>query len=527
MTTFHTFLRTAAERHGDNPAILFEGSQLSHAELLARAEGLAAGLAMRGIDVHARLALIMDNSIECLLSWLASALTGCTDIPINPQYRGELLRYLLDDSGATDVICDSRYLDNLLAVAPRLPALRRIFVNGEASARTVGALSLIPLSTCETYRAFEAPGASDERLILYTSGTTGPSKGVIHSQKAMLDLARYNAEVLGYGPQDRLLNFFPLFHQNARYTGVIPALCAGASIRIERKLSTSRFWNICDADGITAFNYLGSVLRMILNVSGPERRKGTHTITRAFGAGASPTVWRQFEERLGIQLYETYGLSEAPMATINVPGPDRCPPGSAGKASALFEVCVLDDSDKPVLPGEIGEIALRPKRPDAFMLGYHGKDAATLQATRNLWFHSGDRGHLSPEGYLYFEERMKDSIRRRGENISAWEVESVLELHPQVAEAAVYGLPCGDDDEEVAVSLVPADDAFDLTSLCAFARANLPAYAVPTLLRLAKDLPRTPTAKVKKDELRALPRDAYSPVPAHGPAWPAPARDEV
>ena len=274
-------------------------------------------------------------------------------------------------------------------------------------------------------------------------------------------------------------------------------------------MSTSKFWHTCDRDGITAFNYLGSVLRMILNVTPPDRRAGTHSITKAFGAGASPGLWAEFEERLGISLFEVYGLSEAPMATINMPGRNRSPVGSAGRASELFEVSVFDENDRPVPTGEVGEIVLRPRRPDAMMVGYHNKDDATVQAFRNLWFHSGDRGYLSEQGDLFFEERSKDSIRRRGENISAWEVESVLELHPAVAEAAVYGLPSEFLDEEVAASIVLSEAGADIDEIVAFAVERLPNYAVPTLLRIVADLPRTPTAKVKKDALREAPRKDY------------------
>ncbi len=510
MTSFHDLLRTSAERHADRPAILFEGQTLTYARLLSRTEALAAGLSAHGIAADSRLALIMDNSLECLLAWLASALTGCTDIPINPQYRGDLLHYLLEDSGASAVICDERYLPSLLEVAKRLPGLKQIIVNGAVPNMGTPSMPVHALADFEKAEAFEGENAAGEQIILYTSGTTGPSKGVVHTQSSMLGLARYNAAILGYGPDDRLLNFFPLFHQNARYTGVVPALCVGAAIRVERKFSTSRFWETCERDGITAFNYLGSVLRMILNVTEPGCRKGTHSVERAFGAGASPSAWSEFEDRLGIRLFETYGLSEAPMATINVPGPGRCPPGSAGRASDLFEVQVFDEADNALPAGETGEFVLRPKRPDIFMLGYHNKAEATVRALRNLWFHTGDRGHLSEAGHLYFEERSKDSIRRRGENISAWEVESVIERHPTVAEAAVYGLAVGDNEEEVAASIVSSGPGLDLAAVHAFATEHLPGYAVPTLMRIAEDLPRTPTAKVRKEELRAIPCDAYT-----------------
>lgn len=509
MTTFHTLLRAASARYGERPAILFDDRTLSYGELLARCEDLAAGLTAQGIGAGDRVAIIADNSVECILAWLASSLIGCTEIPINPQYRGELLAYLLADSGASAAICDARYLPQLLEIAGRLTALRTIIVNGAVPATPPGGARLIALAACRG-SGFTPPAEADERVILYTSGTTGPSKGVVHTQASCLVLARYNAATLGYTASDRLLNFFPLFHQNARYTGVIPALVAGASIRVERKLSTSAFWRTCDRDGITAFNYLGSVLRMILNVSEPERRAGTHSVVKAFGAGASPAAWAEFEDRLGISLYETYGLSEAPMATMNTPDTTqaggRPPIGSAGRASALFDVAVFDEGDRPLPPGAVGEIVLRPRRADAMMIGYHNQDAATVRACRNLWFHSGDRGWLSEAGDLYFEERGKDAIRRRGENVSAWEVESIIEQHPAVGEAAVYGVPAADFDEEVAVSIVPAGKDIDLAAVHAFARERLPGYAVPTLMRVVADLPRTPTAKVRKEDLRAIGR---------------------
>lgn len=217
-----------------------------------------------------------------------------------------------------------------------------------------------------------------------------------------------------------------------------------------------------------------------------------------------------FEQRLGVRLVETYGLSEAPMAALNVRKGERSSQiGSAGRGTDLFELAVVDAEDNLLPAGEIGEIVLRPRAPDAMMTGYYNKDAATVRAFRNLWFHSGDRGRLSEQGDLFFEAREKDAIRRRGENISAWEVESVLDAHPDVAESAVFGVACEDADEEVAAAIVLRPGASDLGTVLDHAAKNLPAYAVPTLLRVMADLPRTPTEKVQKAELRAAPRAAY------------------
>ncbi len=334
MTTFHEFLCTGADTFGDRPAILFEDSCLSHAELLVRVERVAAGFQAHGIGAGDTVALLMDNSLECILAWLALSAIGCTDVPINPHYRGHILTYLLENSQATAAICDSQYLPDLADIAASLPGLRSVIVNGlhqDAPVRW----RLATLEACAASGSGFVPAReSAERVILYSSGTTGPSKGVIHSQKSCLVLSRYNAEVMGYGPGDRLLNFFPLFHQNARYTGVIPALSAGASIRMERRLSTSSFWQTCDSDGITAFNYLGSVLRMILNVTPPQRDKASHSLRKAFGAGATAAVAEEFEQRLGIALIEVYGLTEAPMATVN--RRHLSPPGSARPRQRAF-----------------------------------------------------------------------------------------------------------------------------------------------------------------------------------------------
>jgi crotonobetaine/carnitine-CoA ligase len=508
LTRFHDLLRDGARRHGSRTAILFGERSVGYEELLLRAEALASGLQSCGVNHGDTVAIVMENSLECIFAWLAVSVVGCTDVPLNPLYRGELLRYLLHDSDATVVICDGEYLSAIASIADRLPSLRMVVMNGAVKATLPEGVRLIRYEDCAQATTVLLPTTeSSERVILYTSGTTGPSKGVIHTQRSCLTLARYNAEVMQYDERDRLLNFFPLYHQNARYTGLIPALCAGGSIRIEHRFSSSNFWHTCDRDGTTAFNYLGSVLRLILNVTPPERTEGQHSLKKAFGAGSSLAVQTEYEGRLGINLVEVYGLSEAPMATVSrCRSGDRAAMGSAGRASDLFEVAVVDERDCAVKPGEVGEIVLRPKRPDALMLGYHKQDAATVRAFRNLWFHSGDRGRLSADGDLYFEERSKDSLRRRGENISAWEVESILDKHPDVAESAVYALPSDDTDEEVAVALLLRRPDADLALILKFAEEHLPRFAVPTLFRIMSDLPRTPTEKVQKGALRSAGR---------------------
>lgn len=505
MSVYHEFLAAQSERHGDREALRVDGVPRTYAELLDDVLGLAGGLAAAGVGREDHVAIMMDTSHAAVDAWLASSVLGCTEVPINSKYRGDLLGYLLRDSESTVVICDDVHLPTLLDIPLNATRARTVVVHSTGAGMPPEAPA--GLLDLEQLRASggavpAAPGGSG-LVVLYTSGTTGPSKGVMHSQAATLTLSRLVAEVLGYGSDDALLNFFPLYHMNARYTSLITALSVGARVQLDSRFSTSAFWSNVRSGGITAFNYLGSVLTMILSASAglSAEEARDHPLRKAYGSGAPRSAWEEFEQRFGVELYEAYGLTEAPMVTLNVPS-RRSPIGSAGTASELFEARVLDPGGAPAAPGEVGEIAVRPKVPDAFMLGYYRNDTATVAATRDLWFHTGDRGWLSEGGDLYFEERAKDAIRRRGENISAWEVESVLDRHPAIAESAVYGIRAEGSEEEVMAAIVPAGAGTDLPAVIAECAPRLPAYAVPRYVRALAELPRTDTMKVRKAELR-------------------------
>ncbi len=506
MSVFLDFLRSRERQYGDREALRVDGVARGYDELLATTLALAGGLGQAGVSADDHIALMMDTSNAAVDAWLASSVIGGYDIPINTAYRGELLRYLIEDSEATVVLCDDAHLGTLLELPLARTKVRKLVVNAPSATvlpQTPGLESYLLSDLYAPGSELSSVTGRSGVVVLYTSGTTGASKGVMHTQESCLELAEFTARTLRYTPEDALLNFFPLYHQNARYTGLIPAIAAGARFQLERKLSTSRFWSSCRDDGITAFNYLGSVLTMIMagskHLDAEEARD--HSVRKAYGAGAPRGIWEDFERRFGVELFEAYGLTEAPMVSINVP-PRISPIGSAGRASELFEVQVVDPQGEPVVTGEVGEIAVRPKLPRGFMLGYYGRDADTVRATRNLWFHTGDRGWLSPDGDVYFEERAKDSIRRRGENISAWEVESVLDRHPAVLESAVYGVAAEAVDEEVMAAVVLSNPDADPRQIIQESASDLPAYAVPRYVRAVAELPRTDTMKVQKAELR-------------------------
>nr|WP_325211112.1 AMP-binding protein [Salinibacterium sp.] len=497
------FLSAQAAHYGDEEMLRVDGEGRTYGALMRDTRSLAAGLAALGVGSGTRVGILMDTSHRTIDVWFALSLLGCVDAPFNCNYRGSLLLHLVEDSEVQFIVCDALHLDEVQRVVRDASREITVIVNGADAPG--GAVSLGSL-----YRDAEAldlDGITGGEVILYTSGTTGPSKGVVHNQRGAILLAQYVAEVCGYGPGDRLLNFFPLYHQNARYTGVLAAIAAGAAVDLERKFSSSGFWTLCRDRGITAFNYLGSVLTMILSGAQPDAAKDRdHSVRVGWGAGASQKDREELRERFGVELVEVYGLTEAPMATVNLIG-SGCAVGSAGRASKFFEVRVVADDGGPADVGEPGDIQLRPRLDDVFTRGYYGNDRATVAATQDLWFNTGDRGYLSADGDLFFAERAKDSLRRRGENISAWEVESVLVADPRVVEAAVYGVVI-DGDEEVMAALLLEEPDLDPRAIVRDIAGNLPKYAVPRFVRVVDDMPRTPTMKVQKNELK---KDGVTP----------------
>jgi crotonobetaine/carnitine-CoA ligase len=341
---------------------------------------------------------------------------------------------------------------------------------------------------------------TDVAVILYTSGTTGPPKGVLLSHRANVNLARHTVELMGYTPDDRLYSVFPLYHSNARYCSVMAGLEAGADVLQHRRFTASGFWDICRSEAITAFNYQGAMMS-ILHKQEPRPDDRDHRVRVAFGAPCPAEVFESFEERFGVRLTEIYGSTETSLI-CEMP-PERRRVGTAGQESSLYHVAVVDEWDRAVPRGTPGEIIARPKRPGWMFDGYDGDPAATASAWRNLWFHTGDRGVLDDDGFLTFLDRVKDTVRRRGENVSTWEVERVVAEHPSVAQAAAYGVSSELSEEEVMVAVVPAPgatvDPADLLQHCA---GRLTSFATPRFVRTVDELPLTPSQRVEKYRLR-------------------------
>ncbi|HYC81568.1 MAG TPA: AMP-binding protein, partial [Solirubrobacterales bacterium] len=454
--------------------------------------------------VHA--ARLMANSLENIDTWFGMIRGGVVEVPINTGNVGMSLQYVIDQSDARALVLDEQYLERFAAIASELPKLEHVIVNRSSSEPLPVDLParLAVHDLADLYLADEPPAValdgSSIASILYTSGTTGPSKGVVVEHEFMDTLTRWSTDLMRYTRDDVIFTFFPLFHLMARNCGTCAAIESDAKLIIGDRFSASTFWDTCRDNGITAITYLGDMGVMLANQ--PRRDDDAdNPVTRGFGAGMSLDLWQDFEDRFGLTLTEIYGMTELGGTMQNTATEKRI--GSVGKPAPHFEVELRDEDDLPVPLGMPGEIVVRPKRPRSMFREYYKMPEETVRAFRNLWFHTGDRARQDEEGFFYFVDRTKDMIRRRGENISSFEVERVISAHEAVAEAAAYGV-IANELEEVMVSVVPVDaaDPPDPEELVEFASANLPKFALPRFIRFVELLPRNASQRLIKFELR-------------------------
>ncbi|MEV4647227.1 AMP-binding protein [Saccharopolyspora sp. NPDC049357] len=342
------------------------------------------------------------------------------------------------------------------------------------------------------------PGPEDVLAVLSTSGTTGRVKAAELPHRAALRHAHRVSATMRYAPGDVLLNVFPWNHVNVRHTAVLPALITGARLVAHGRFSASRFWDVCRGEGVTAFNFMGAMLA-ILDRREPTDRDRHHAVRLAYGAPAPVELARRFHDRFGVRALEAYASTELGDVATNTPQDWR--PGTAGRVVAEYEVAVLDPSGRRLPPGRTGQIAARPRQPGMMFRRYAGDPAATASVLRDGWFHTGDQGYLDEDGYLTFAGRRSDVVRRRGENISTWEVEQVVRSLPGVVDAAAIGVASELTDEELLVVALAADPSIDGRSVWEWCRERLPRHAVPRYVRIAPELPRNGNGKVVKSRI--------------------------
>jgi carnitine-CoA ligase len=463
--TIPALLQRQADRHGDRPLVRAGGEERTVAEIRQAAARRAGALAAAGIASGDRVVVISENRLEVLELWLGCAWRGAIFVPVNTALKGAQLEHVLADADP------------------------KLLVRG-------GEIGGLPAG--EPVPPYDA-GPGDAAAILYTSGTTGPSKGVVCPQEQWYWWARLTGDVLGIGADDVLYTSLPLFHTNALNT-FCQALLWGATYALGPRFSASRFWGRCaEADGTVTY-LLGAMVSILLRQP-PSPSDRAHRVRIALAPATGAELHEPFRERFGVELIDGWGSTETNIVLSNTHHDNR--PGTLGRVLEPFEARVVDEEDSDVPDGTPGELVVRSREPHAFATGYFGREEVTAEAWRGGWFHTGDRVMRDPDGSFRFVDRIKDVIRRRGENISAFEVEQALQSHPDVAAAAVIAVPSELGEDEVMACVVPREGApLEPAELVAFCEERLAAFAVPRYVELVRELPLTPSGKVEKYKLR-------------------------
>jgi crotonobetaine/carnitine-CoA ligase len=466
--------------------------------------GFFAGLGVRAGD---RVVVVLPNGCNFVRAWLGLLSIGAVAVLLNTELRGAFLRHQLQNSGVELAVIDTSMLACLFEVIGEVPALQRVVVTGETSRETTPPVELIDFAQWKTSSPYDGPSprAQDIASVMYTSGTSGPSKGVLmpHAHCTLYGIGTIEAVQLS--AHDRYYITLPLFHSNGLLMQLGATLLAGIAAIVRPRFSASAWLDDVRSHRATVSNLLGATATFVLNQ--PQTPGDSqHHLRALLNAPNLPAAEQTFRNRFGVRdVISGFGMTETNIPVWGRIG--RSAPGAAGWVHTKhFEVIIADPAtDMPRAAGELGEILVRPKVPFGFMQGYHLMPEGTVESWRNLWFHTGDAGVMDADGLITFVDRIKDCIRRRGENIAASEVEGLLAQLPGIAEIAAFAvdsdIPGGED--ELMLAIVPSPRTrLVLAELGQEMDRLLPRFARPRFIEVVEALPKTATGKVQRAVLR-------------------------
>ena len=469
-------------------------------EAIRRWAGFLRGLGAGPGPDGSRVAGYLHNRPETLWALLGTHAAGSIHVALNRRHKGAILADHLRRSRARILITEASALDSIPDLADT--GVRALVVVDRATGPDwIGggeALRSPPWTGPD-------PAPGDPATIMFTSGTTGRSKAAVIPHNQLCRGAANLAEAVGMTPDDVFHAWLPLFHIAGQLHTTMCTAVAGGTLGLVPRFSASRFWTEVRSCRATVITGLPAIARILWEkpVTADERAATEHLRLGVFGP-MTPELHRPLEERLGIRIADTYGMTEAEPLTVPVPGVTQ-PVGSCGVPAPDFEIRIAAEDGAALPPGERGEIVARPRRPDVLFLGYEGDEEATRAAWQNGWFRTGDLAHQDEQGWVYYVDRLAHFIRRRGENVSAWELQRLIEEHPAVAEAFVLGVPSPMGEEDVKAVVVPSRGArLDPAALHAWCRGRMAAFMVPRFIEVRDEMPHISVGKVDKDRLRGV-----------------------
>lgn len=483
------------------------GEDVTYADMLERVHCRARQLTTEGVKPGSAVALLMRNSVEQVVTWFGLNALGALHAPLNSALRGPMLTHALHTAKAMAIIVDEEHVKAAEQVV-------RAEGGGQPAHGIPPGIPDLPHLTCRVIRISdlaEAPEADvalphevdelDTATLLFTSGTTGPSKACALSHRYLVRSGQLHATAMGITSADVLYCPFPLFHIDAATLTVSAALAARATAALGEGFSASRFWNEIRSTGATVFNFMGATLTLLWKRE-PTEQDRDHAVRLAWGV-PMPEWQPEFETRFGFPVRQVYGLTDGGVPVYDPVGEGHRP-GTAGRVLPEYDVAIDPSLRRVGDPEDVGEILIRGREPGLIMNEYFGNPGATAETIVDGWLRTGDLGSLDEDGYLVFHGRLSDSIRRRGENISAFEVEELALNHPDVVEAAALGVPSELTEEDLKVCVVMrAGSGVTPQGLHAYLCDRAPKYMVPRYIEFVDELPKTATQKVEKFRLRA------------------------
>ncbi len=500
---FHYIVEDHARRNPGKACLVMDDRTLTYADVEQQANRWARGLARQGVGKGDRVLVMMRSGIDNVLIWLGLCKLGALIVPVNEAYKGNMLRHQANDAAAELAIVDERHLEHWAEIHDSLAQLKTVAVYPDLApgGPRGGSWRYLPVrSLCDEDGSAVAPAVAyyDPMAVFYTSGTTGPSKGVLYSYAQAHATAAPAARLCDAA--DVFYMFWPMFHVGlSNMFGIV--VIAGATMAIRERFSARNFWPDARRYGATMTVLLSTMANFLWTqpASADDRN---HTLRKMI---IIPLVrdLEAFRARFGCRVSTFYNMTEASVP-LCADGFNLANASSCGRPRPGVTARIVDANDEPVPVGATGELVLRSDSPWEFNLGYWRQPEKTAETWRNQWLHTGDAFRMDGDGNFYFMDRLKDTIRRRGENISSYEVEAEVDAHPAILESAAVAVPSPDGEDEVKVvaSLRPGA-SLQAAELHAFLQAKLPAYMVPRFIDIrTQELPKTPTGKIRKAVLR-------------------------